>query len=44
MLLDEARAFYELDRLGAEGREEAEAIITHSQAMGVARTHGGPFP
>lgn len=44
MLLDEARALYELGRLGAEGREEAEAITTHSQAMGVARTHGAAFP
>jgi class 3 adenylate cyclase/tetratricopeptide (TPR) repeat protein len=41
MLLDQARALYELGRLGAEGREEAEAITSHSQALGVARTHGG---
>jgi class 3 adenylate cyclase/tetratricopeptide (TPR) repeat protein len=44
MLLDEARALYELGRLGAEGTEEAEAITAHSQAMGVARTHGGAAP
>jgi class 3 adenylate cyclase/tetratricopeptide (TPR) repeat protein len=40
MLLDEARALYELGHLGSEGREEAEAITSAGKAMGVAVTHG----
>jgi hypothetical protein len=40
MLLDQARALYELSHLGAEGRREAEAITSAARAMGVAETHG----
>jgi tetratricopeptide (TPR) repeat protein len=40
MRLDEARALYELSHLGAEGRQEAEAITSAARAMGVAATHG----
>jgi class 3 adenylate cyclase/tetratricopeptide (TPR) repeat protein len=40
MRLDQARALYELSHLGAEGRQEAEAITSGARARGVAATHG----
>ena len=40
MRLDQARALYELSHLGAEGRQEAEAITSAARATGVAATHG----
>jgi class 3 adenylate cyclase/tetratricopeptide (TPR) repeat protein len=40
MRLDQARALYELSHLGAEGRQDAEAITSAARARGVAATHG----
>ena len=40
MVLDVARALYELAHMGYDGREEAEAITNACRARGVAMTHG----
>ena len=40
MVLDVARALYELAHLGSDDREEAEAITYACHARGVAMTHG----
>lgn len=40
MALDEARAYFELGRLGTEGATEGAAITADRKAAGVAATHG----